>query len=109
MGDLLIGGDLLGGRGDLDLLLRGDLDLLAGDLENDRLLLRGGGDILLLFRYCGDLLLHLGGGDLEEYLLGIGDLDDLLTVGGEFLANPGGGLVGSKNGVTTGGECFGWC
>lgn len=62
--------------------------------------------MLLLLRYVGDLLLHLGRGDLE-YLLEIGDLDDLLTVGGEFLANPGGGLVGSKKGVTIGGECFG--
>ena len=60
---------------------------------------------MLLLLYCGDLLLHLPG-DLR-YLLG-GDLDlDSLLSGGEFLAKPGGGLVGSKNGATTGGECFG--
>ena len=99
-GDLLGVGDLLGRKGDLDLLCKGDFDLLIGDLEKDRLLLKG--EILLLRAGNGDLL-HLRGGDLE-YLRDGGDLEYLLG-GGEFLANPGGGLVGSKNGVTVGGDC----
>lgn len=58
---------------------------------------------MLLLLDCGDLLHLLG--DLE-YLLG--DLENLICeAGGEFLAKPGGGLVGSKNGVTVGGgECL---
>lgn len=45
-----------------------------GDLENDRLLLKGPGGEMLLLLDCGDLLHLLG--DLE-YLLG-GDLENLL-------------------------------
>lgn len=46
-----------------------------GDLENDRLLLKGPGGEILLLLDCGDLLLHLLG-DLE-YLLA-GDLENLI-------------------------------